>query len=397
MTVQTTTRNATLQDLVALLKDHQSRKIDMVIPANTLRANQANLIVEGAGQEITEDGVTTVDGIYRPTDVADEGLANKLKIPSAYLKRLRAERPDLYDVNVNGWLHGNPDPQPEEHDGGVHMIHGPNFVGPDSRKFLLRAFRGDDGGEGVARAFLSDRYGIIDNFDVLVAAMKGIQQSGAQATIDRCDLSDRKMYVRVSAPDVAVMAPELLRGYRSPFSGQSGDELPIVHAGFVISNSEVGNGSYTLIPQVVVQVCSNGMTRTVDAMRRTHIGERMDQGVVQWSAGTERKSLELITSMTQDAVATFLDTGYVQKVVDEVTERATKPVASDAVQEVTKRLRFTDEESAGVLDHFIRGGQVTAGGVMQAVTSFSQTVPNADRAYELEALGMEALVLVSKS
>jgi hypothetical protein len=101
--------------------------------------------------------------------------------------------------------------------------------------------------------------------------------------------------------------------------------------------------------------------------------------------------------MTQDAVATFLDTGYVQKVVDEVTERATKPVASDAVQEVTKRLRFTDEESAGVLDHFIRGGQVTAGGVMQAVTSFSQTVPNADRAYELEALGMEALVLVSKS
>jgi hypothetical protein len=60
-------------------------------------------------------------------------------------------------------------------------------------------------------------------------------------------------------------------------------------------------------------------------------------------------------------------------------------------------LRFTDEEAAGVLDHFIRGGQVTAGGVMQAVTSFSQTVPNADRAYELEALGMEALVLVSRS
>jgi hypothetical protein len=384
MTVQTTTRNATLQDLVALLKDHQSRKIDMVIPANTLRANQANLIVEGAGQEITEDGVTTVDGIYRPTDVADEGLANKLKIPSAYLKRLRAERPDLYDANVNGWLHGG-------------VTDTTRSYPADSRKFLLRAFRGDDGGEGVARAFLSDRYGIIDNFDVLVAAMKGIQQSGAQATIDRCDLSDRKMYVRVSAPDVAVMAPELLRGYRSPFSGQSGDELPIVHAGFVISNSEVGNGSYTLIPQVVVQVCSNGMTRTVDAMRRTHIGERMDQGVVQWSAGTERKSLELITSMTQDAVATFLDTGYVQKVVDEVTERATTPVASDAVQEVTKRLRFTDEEAAGVLDHFIRGGQVTAGGVMQAVTSFSQTVPNADRAYELEALGMEALVLVSKS
>jgi hypothetical protein len=352
--------------------------------------------VEGAEQQLDEDGVTSVDGVYRPTDVADEGLANKLGIPSAYLKRLRGVRPDLYDANVNGWLHGNPDPQPEEHGGGVHMIHGPNFVDPDSRKFLLRAFRGDDNSEGVARAFLSDRYGIIDNFDVLVAAMNGIKQSGAQATIDRCDLSDRRMFVRVSAPEVAVLAPELLAGYRSPFSGQSGDELPIVHAGFVISNSEVGVGSYTLTPQVVVKVCSNGMTRTAEAMRRTHIGERMSEGVVNWSQSTERKALELITSMTSDAVATFLDGSYVQRVVDEVTEQATTPVRSDAVQEVTKRLRFTDDEAAGVLDHFIRGGQTTAGGVMQAVTSFSQTVRDVERAYELEAMGMDALALAVK-
>jgi hypothetical protein len=381
--VQTTTRNATLADLVALLRDHQSRKIDMVIPAAKVRANLGNLIVEGAEKQITDDGVTSVDGVYRPTDVADEGLASKLGIPSAYLKRLRAARPDLYDANINGWLHGGVTDSTRRYE-------------PDSRKFLLRAFRGDDGGEGVARAFLSDAYGIIDNFDVLVAAMDGIKQSGAAATIDRCDLSDRRMYVRVSAPEVAALAPQLLAGYRSPFSGQSGDELPIVHAGFVISNSEVGNGAYTLTPQVVVKVCSNGMTRTVDAMRRTHIGERMGEGVVTWSQGTERKALELISSMTKDAVATFLDVSYVQRVVDEVTEQAVTPVRPEAVSEVTKRLRFSDQEASGVLDHFIRGGQTTAGGVMNAVTSFSQEIRDVERAYEVEALGMEALALATK-
>jgi hypothetical protein len=382
--VQTTTRNATLADLVALLRDHQSRKIDVVIPASKVRANRGNLIVEGAEKQITDDGVTSVDGIYRPTDVADEGIASKLTIPSAYLKRLRKDRPDLYDANVNGWLHGGPS------DSNRHYE-------PDSRKFLLRAFRGDDGGEGVARAFLSDAYGIIDNFDVLVAAMDGIKQSGAAAVIDRCDLSDRRMYVRVSAPEVAALAPQLLAGYRSPFSGQSGDELPIVHAGFVISNSEVGNGAYTLTPQVVVKVCSNGMTRTVDAMRRTHIGERMGEGVVTWSQGTERKALELISSMTKDAVATFLDVSYVERVVAEVTEQAVVPVRVEAVTEVTKRLKFSEEEVSGVLDHFIRGGQTTAGGVMNAVTSFSQEIRDVERAYEVEALGMDALALAAKA
>jgi hypothetical protein len=100
--------------------------------------------------------------------------------------------------------------------------------------------------------------------------------------------------------------------------------------------------------------------------------------------------------MTSDAVRTFLDTGYVQRVVDEVTEQAVTPVRSDAVQEVTKRLRFTEDEAAGVLDHFIRGGQTTAGGVMQAVTSFSQTVRDVERAYEMEAMGLDALALAVK-
>jgi hypothetical protein len=143
------TRNATVADLAVLLQEQHARKLDVVAPATALRAESARLVLSGTEAQITEDGVTPTDGVYLPTDVFDEGLAAKLSIPSAYLRRLRETRPDLYDANVNGWLR---DPG-------------------ESRSFLVRCFRGDDG-PGIGRALLSDRYGIIDNLDVLMAATR---------------------------------------------------------------------------------------------------------------------------------------------------------------------------------------------------------------------------------
>ena len=46
---------------------------------------------------------------------------------------------------------------------------------------------------------------------------------------------------------------------------------------------------------------------------------------------------------------------------------------------------------AGKLTHFIRGGDVTAGGVMHAVTSVAQTLPDADTAHDMESLALRAL------
>jgi hypothetical protein len=44
-----------------------------------------------------------------------------------------------------------------------------------------------------------------------------------------------------------------------------------------------------------------------------------------------------------------------------------------------------------ILAHFIRGGQLTAGGVMQAVTSVAQTLDDADAAHEMESQAVRAL------
>jgi hypothetical protein len=295
-------RNATLEDLAALLRDQQARKVDIVAPAAAVRARGARLVVEQAEPVLGPDGVTMTSGAYAPTEVCDQGIADKLGIPGAYLRKLREQRPGLYDANVNGWLDG------------------------DDRRFLLRCLRGGTG-TGVARAFLSDGYKI-DNLDVLLAALDGVRQAGFPVRVAGCDLTERRMYVRVVCEEVAVLAPVLLAGYRSPYTGASGADNPVISAGFVLTNSETGCGAFTLTPRLVAQVCDNGMTITRDATRAIHLGERLNEGVVTWSGNTLDKVLALITAKTSDSVAAFLNPSYVERAVREMERSAGHPVTT---------------------------------------------------------------------
>jgi len=404
-----TTRNATLSDLVELLKDQQGRRLDVVASAAAIRATDDGLIkVHGTEAVIDEDGVTPTDGTYRPTEMLHEGLSTKLGIPAGYLKRMHQVRPDVWAANVNGLLHGFRASSPAST---------PGRVDADPRSFLLRLFRGSDGGTGIARAFLSDRYGIYDNFDGLLAVLDGTRKAGVEINIDSCDLTDRRMYVKVVAPQLAAYAPKLLEGYRSPFDGrkvgdgwtpervarasaEEGQQLtdpPVVFAGFVFSNSEVGTGSWSITPRLVVKVCNNGLTIAADSLRGVHLGGKMDEGLVRWSQDTERKSLELLSAKAADAVAAFLDVDYITAQVAKMEELAGTPVADapKTIEKVTKALSFTEAQSASILDHFIKGGQLTAGGVMQAVTSAAQTVSDADLAAEMESAAFRVLQLAA--
>ncbi|MEU7688529.1 hypothetical protein AB0B67_45010, partial [Streptomyces spectabilis] len=192
---------------------------------------------------------------------------------------------------------------------------------------------------------------------------------------------------------VAVQAPTLLRGYRSPFDGRSGDQLPVISAGFVIGNSEVGSGAYTITPRAVVQVCRNGLTQGMDVVRAVHLGGKQDEGVISWSGQTQTKTLELITSKTADAVRTFLSREYLEAKVRDMEAAAGRELTepTKTIEHVTKSLSISADTKDMILAHFVKGGQVTAGGVMQAITSTAQTLPDADQAAALEALAVPAL------
>jgi hypothetical protein len=385
---QTTTRNATGEDLVAVLRLQQSRKLDLVVPAARIRSENAHIVVTDGPQLISQDEMISTDGIYRPTEVGDEGIAAKLDIPRGYLRRMRAQRPDLYDANVNAWLHGQPLAQerPSRAAGT-----------PAARSFLLRCFRADEDSPGIMRAFLSEKFARIENLDVLTAALDGVRQAGIDILINGADLSERRMFVRITAPAIAELAPDLLRGYRSPFSGLLGTDNPTVFAGLEIRNSEVGAGAYTITPRLVVQVCENGMTLTKDAVRAVHLGARLDEGTIAWTEDTHRKAIELITAKTRDAVTTFLNIDYMRRVLRGLESCAGTPLSApaDTISVVGKSLAYDEATINGVLEHFIRGGQITAGAVMHAVTSYAQTVPDAETAVALEAHAVQAMELAA--
>ncbi len=380
-------RNADFADLVAMLRDQQGRKLDIVAPASQILFRGGLLHLRGTEAVLTDDGVSQADGVYRPTGVFDEGLAAKLGIPVAYVRRMRIDRPDLYDANANGWLHGRQRRTAE----GTEIIHA-----GDPRSFMLRLFQGN-GDEGVARSMHSSKYARIDHLDVVTAVLQGIQDAGVEPVMDRCDLTDKKMYIRVTVPGIEVLAPALLRNYRSPFSGATGADNPVIWGGLKIENSETGYGAATITPSFIVQVCSNGMTITKDAVRSVHLGGRMDDGVVEWSADTQTKQLAVITARARDSVRTFLNVEYMTQVIRGLEEQAGVEVAkpADEIKRIGKALSFDQGTIDGVLDHFIRGGDITAGGVMHAVTSFAQTVADADAAHDIEAAGLRALELAA--
>lgn len=378
---QTITRNANVQDLVEILKSQQPRKYDVVVPVGKIRSVDGILVIQGAEAVLDADGVTAADGQYLPTGICDGGIADRVgqDLTAKYLGTCRQKNIALYDQNVNGWLQ-----------------HADNAA----KKFLIRCFKDLESplGLGVARAFLSDSYKIIDHFDVLMTILDAVRSTGVECKIVAADLTDRRMYIRFESEAVAVNALELVRNYRSPFNGKSGADLPMMFAGFEVSNSEVGHGAFSIAPRVILQVCNNGMTSRADQVKAQHLGGKLAQeGEIVWSDATQEKNLELIRSMTIDAITQFLSTEWLEKHLARLSREAGVEVKKpDAViKQISTKLRYTEAQADDILAMFIKGGDLTAGGVMHAVTASAQNQTDADLAADMEADAQKVLALAA--
>jgi hypothetical protein len=370
MNITTTARHTDLANLTDILRAQQDAKYDVVITGDRFAYEDGLVAVAGGAIRWTDDGADEVAAMLAPTDAFEGQLAERLGIPHPYLRKVRdAGALGLLDANVNQWV------EP----GGT---------------YLIRGFRTDDPDQvGIARACLSDRYAPIDHMDVMFAALAGIAGSGVEGVeVTGADLTEKSMRLIVEAPAVTAMAQEFLAHYRSPFGGGTS---PLISAGLEVKNSETGQGAFQIAPRIVVLACRNGMTRTVDAVRRVHLGERLAPGAVTWSQDTLRKNVDLIAAQAKDAVTTFLSQDYLAGVAAELDAAAGRQVDDPAnvFVRVGQRLRYTQDEQQAMLALFIQSGDPHASGVAQAVTAYAQTVDDADRASELEASAFDALAV----
>jgi hypothetical protein len=377
-------------------------KYDVVTAASNLRYDDGNLIIADGATEITDDGITLRNAVLRPTAGAEGDLATKLGVPVQYLRGLRESALDslVPDPAFGGTTSG----------GLLLDVTANSHFQVAEGKVLVRAFLADGAHEGIFRAYLSDRFSMIDNYDVLLAALDGIRQVGVNVEVTGCDLTDRQMRVKVACPEVMVHAPRLLAGYRNPHPdggipptgrmlGAPGHEQvnDVVFAGFVLSNGETGGAAFSITPRLEVLVCRNGLTVKKDAMRQVHLGGRLDEGTVRWSEDTQRKSVELITAKARDAVTSFLDVDYVAAQVEAITAKAEGRIVepSATIERIGKRFGFSQAEQDGILSMFIAGGQPTTGGMLQAVTAYAQHVDDGDRAADLEDSALDVLDFVA--
>lgn len=384
-------RNEEIGQIARLLQQIDAAAVDLNVPASRLSVEEGRLVLNNIDPVLTDTGVVNVAGRYSLTSTAVGHLGGLTGVPVRYLRDTQAVNVPLFDENLNSWFAHD---RLSEKNVLVRLLVGLDSENPDI--------------VGQARAFLSDRYGARDNLPFLLAVLDGIRQAGLRADqLDiKGDLTEDRMYVTVNAPEIQGYGWKLLEGYRSPYAngrgtghgGADAENLPIISAGLLIQNSETGGSAAKITPRLVVRACSNGLQVTKDAMRQVHLGAKLAEGQVEWSAETRRAANELARTQASDAVKSFLNVTYVQKVIDALEAEAETPVkeVKKTIEVVAKEQGYTEAEADSILNFFIDGGQRTAGGVLQAVTAAVQQIEDPDRAFDIEAGAIDAMKVAAR-
>lgn len=352
-----------LQTLIKQLEAQENVKHDYITPGKQLHFADGKLILLASGAEIK----------YDATEILHNQMAEKLDIPTKYYKRLFSEPENLklFDENCNHWLQAA------------------------DKNYLLRTFQYAKDKANVARALLSDRYKIIDNYAVLLEALEAIKDSGIKVSIEGAELSDTKMYLRVVAPEIELKATEMLKEYRTALkAGEDG-----VISGFTLRNSEVGAGAFTIIPRAKILACRNGMVVTKDGLKNVHLGANMDELGFNQNKDVMRANLRLIKEQVKHAVKIFLSKEYLTKAVNIYTQLGEPKIEApiqDVIEVVGKDNGFNEERKANILKFFVEGGDQRRIGLVNAITAECQTVQDIDARNEGEIIADDVLHTFNK-
>ena len=330
-----------LVNLAQELERQLGTKQDLVVPSSVLQCRTD----EGGHLKMMVEARTGISE-YGVNRLARHQLADKLKIPYAYFERMRVEQPTLLDNNLNTWLRS------------------------DGDRRMLRTL------DGEVRAVLSDRYRRLDNFDLAENVLPILQRLDG-ARFESVELTETKMYLKVVTPRVEIeIAP--------------GD---VVQAGLVITNSEVGCGTLSVQPLVFRLVCRNGLIVPDRTLRKTHVGRAIqveDELVNVFRDDTLAADDRAFFLKVRDVVEAAVSVTTLRQIAVKMQKTRDIPLTGDPVKTVevlANRYTLNDAERNGVLRHLIVEGDLSAYGLVNAVTHYSQYVEDYERATEFEALG----------
>ena len=295
--------------------------------------------------------------IFGVNDIAHSQIGTALNIPAKYYDKMRRENPELLSQNVNSWFQKDP------------------------KMRMIRTMVYDNDNKRVVRAYLSKQFNpTLDNFPIAQTVLP-ILADIPDVRIESCNVTERSMYIKVVNPRLTA---EVVPG-------------DIVQSGIIISNSEVGMGSVEVQPLIYRLVCSNGMVVNDAATKRRHVGRGNVAGedFSLYSDETMRLDTQAFMAKVRDTVKAIAEQTRFDRVVDMMRQAKDAKIVTaniPAMVELTGTdFGFTKQEGTGILDHLIRGGDLSLYGMANAVTRFAQDVESYDRSTELESIGYDIL------
>jgi len=279
--------------------------------------------------------------------ICHQQIAEKLGVPKRYYDRMMEDAPGLLLDNVNTWLREEPG------------------------KRMVRTL------DGSARAFLSDRYRPLDNYDLVQVVFPALQEAGCE--MKSCQVTDSRLYLQAVAMDIT-----------SEIRKDSVSVGDIVKAGVCVQNSEVGQGTLSVQPLLYRLACKNGMIVPIHGMKQTHLGKshgesgEITRHFQQDTLAADDKAFFLKVRDTVKGVLSEDVFGSIVGTLEEGTARKIEGDPVGVIEVVQEHIGLSDGERGNVLRHLIEGGDLSQWGVVNAVTRSAEDCESYDRGVELE-------------
>lgn len=254
--------------------------------------------------------------------------------------------------------------------------------------------------DGKIRAMLSDRYRILDNYDLAFSALEVAKSSGAD--VMEASLSDRTMRIKFVSREIWDTIESTRTGsdsgnwyagglgnqkHLSRVAAKSRGDLPggpgTVHPLVTIGNSETGHGSLYVRIGILAGICFN-LATVEDVAAKTHLGGRLDAGL--YSNETQAADSKAIYLKIRDSIKAAFNPEHFRRIVERAKAAKLDTIEAPtlAVAQTVKRFDLTEEAEEGILEHFLRDYSQDRYGLAQAVSRFAQDVDDGDAAADLE-------------
>ena len=292
---------------------------------------QLKMVLDGDRIKLKANGKNDPYSITKP---CHSQIAERLEIPVKYYTRMENELPDLLIENVNRWLKEKP------------------------KEVFIRGL-----GDAV-RAFLSDKYRVIDHLDVLICSLNELQAH--ETEVEDCYLAETEMNIKVKS------------GQLKDFVRHRDD---VIVGGLLLTNSETGHRALRVEPRVFRVKCTNGMVIEEFLTRLIHLGN-----------GNNGFDEMIYLSIRRSIKELFDNFGEIVQLARETTEIKIKS-PQRVINNVVEHYRLSEDQKEHILIAFGAEPEFDQYGIANALARAAQVEESWEKSLELERIGGKLITL----